>query len=183
MSATPRKTRAAKRKVVLARVGHINTKPQPKKKKPSPAPGATDRKSKVPAARRPALAQPAQPLPEFAAIERRPYLAPRRNYFLGGGTVSSLRIPEGFVLASDPHPGPDWRVSHLKVFRTEPEGQTVRMVKYQLKECIVVQIRAHAQRIRKEIAMDDGNARARKELALLIAKNRRNGQPTRLFYK
>jgi hypothetical protein len=97
--------------------------------------------------------------------------------------VSSLNIPEGFVLASDLHPGPDWRVSHLKVFRTSPEGLTVRLVKYELKERIVAQMRAHAERVRREIAMDDGNARARKELALLIAKNRRNGQPTRLFYK
>jgi hypothetical protein len=180
MNATPRKTRAAKRKVVLARIGHINTKPQPKKKKPSPASGARDRKSKVPAARRPALAQP---LPEFAVIERRPYLAPRRNYFLGGGTVSSLFVPEGFVLASDPHPGTDWRVSHLKVLRTSPEGQTVRMVKYVLKECVVARMRAHAERVRKEIQIDDGNAIARRDLALLVAKNRRNGQPTRMFYK
>jgi hypothetical protein len=180
MSATPRKTRAAKRKVFLARIGHINTKPQPKKKKPSPAPGARDRKSKVPVARRLAVAQP---LAKFAVIERRPYLAPRRNYFLGGGTVSSLCVPEGFVLASDPHPGADWRVSHLKVLRTSPEGQTVRMVKYVLKECVVAQMRAHAERVRKEISLDDGNARARRDLALLVAKNRRNGQPTRIVYK
>jgi hypothetical protein len=175
----PSKTGAAKRKVVLARIGHINTKPQPKKKKPSLAPGARDGKPKVPAARRPALAQP---LPELA-VERRPWFVPSHNYFLGGGTPKPAGyLPDGFVLASEPKPA-DYCAAEFRSFRTLPEGEFTRCVRYELKPAIVAQIRAHAERVRKEIAIDDGNARARKDLALLVAKNRRNGQPTRLFYK
>jgi hypothetical protein len=147
----------------------ISATRQVKLKKSSPAPGAC-------------LAS-AQPLPEFAAVERRPYLAPRHHYFLGGGTAKPAGyLPDGFVLASEPKPA-DYCAAEFRSFRTFPEGEFIRCVRYELNPAIVAQMREHAERVRKEIALDDGNARARKDLALLVAKNRRNEQPTRLFYK
>jgi hypothetical protein len=138
-------------------------------------------KSKVPAARRPA---PAQPLPELEPIERRPVFVAHGTYFTGGGILKKLPnpLPDGWVLSTDERPGPEFRLAAIRVFRVA-DGDYVKLCRYMLRDEVVAEMRANAERVRKEIAIDDGNARARKDLALLVAKNRRNGQPTRLFYK
>jgi len=125
----------------------------------------------------------AVPHPEFAA-ERRPALVPRQNYFLGGGILKKLPnpLPDGWVLSTDERPGSEFRLAAIKVFRVA-DGDYVKLYRYTLRDEVVQAMRTHAERVRKEIQIDDGNAIARKDLALLVAKNRRNGQPTRMFFK
>jgi hypothetical protein len=182
-----KRARSAIRKAKIASGSYV-APPKPvakKKKKPSPAPGARDRKPKAsPAPGARLTSPPAQPLPEFAAVERRPYLAPRRDYFLGSGILKKLPnpLPDGWVLSTDERPGPEFRLAAIRVFRVA-DGDYVKLCRYMLRDEIVAEMREHAERVRREIAIDDGNARARKDLALLVAKNRRNGQPTRMFYK
>jgi hypothetical protein len=179
-----RKTRSAIRKTKIAAGTYVApAKPAAKRKKKVIS---ATRQPKLKAfASRPATGKsPAHPLPEFAAVERRPYLAPRRDYFLGSGILKKLPnpLPDGWVLSTDERPGPEFRLAAIKVFRVT-DGDYVKLCRYMLRDEVVAEMRAHAERVKKEIAIDDGNARARKELGLLIAKNRRNGQPTRMFYK
>jgi hypothetical protein len=157
-----------------------------------PKPPAKVKKKVVSAPRQPKLkataslpaatCSPAHPLPELAAAQRRPYLAPRRNWFLGGGILKTLPNPlsDGWVLSTDERPGPEFRLAAIKVFRVA-DGDYVKLCRYTLRDEVVAEMHAHAERVRKEIAIDDGNAIARRDLALLVAKNRRNGQPTRMF--
>ena len=91
-------------------------------------------------------------------------------------------LPDGWVLSTDVRPGPEFRLAAIRVFRVS-DGDYVKLHRYMLRDEVVQAMRAHAERVRKEIAVDDRNAIARKDLALLVAKNRRNGQPTRMFYK
>ena len=120
-------------------------------------------------------------VPELEAIPTQPLFAAPKDFFTGGGLAMPANyLPEGFVLARDPRPA-DHHVAEFRGFRTAPDGEHVKCVRYELKPEIVDAIRKHAEQVRKEIALDDGKAATRRDLNLLIAKNRRNGQPTRLF--
>jgi hypothetical protein len=112
--------------------------------------------------------------PEFAVIERRPYHAPNRYPFTGGTVVSHLSIPKGFVLATDPHPGPEYRASHLKVLRTSPEGETVRLVKWTVRDSVHTEMARRAAAVLAEIREADNQAANKRDLQLLVNKNRRN---------
>jgi len=114
----------------------------------------------------------------------RPRFVAPRHFFTGGGILKKLPnpLPDGWVLSTDERPGADFRLAAIRVFRVA-DGDCVKLHRYTLRNEVVQAMRAHAERVRKEIQIDDGNAIARKDLALLVAKNRRNGQPTRLFYK
>jgi hypothetical protein len=138
-------------------------------------------KPKVPAAQRPA---PTQPLPELEPIERRPVFVAHGTCFTGGGVLKKLPnpLPDGWILSTDERPSPEFRLAAIKVFRVV-DGDYVKLLRYTLRDEVVQAMRARAERVRREISVDDGNAIARKELGLLVAKNRRNGQPTRMFYK
>jgi hypothetical protein len=170
-----------------ARKAAAITPPKPavkKKKKPALAPGATARKSKAFATRPAGSKSPAVPLLELEAIPMRPRFVAPRHFFTGGGILKKLPnpLPDGWVRSTDERPGPEFRLAAIKVFRVA-DGDYVKLCRYMLRDEVVQAMRRHAERVRKEIAIDDGNAIARKELALLVAKNRRNGQPTRMFYK
>jgi hypothetical protein len=159
--------------------------PKPAAKRKKKVVSTTGRlKPKATASQQAATCSPAQPLPEFAVVEQRPYLAPRRDWFLGGGILKKLPnpLPDGWVLSTDERPGAEFRLAAIRVFRVE-DGDYVKLCRYMLRDEVVQAMREHAERVRKEIQIDDGNAIARKDLALLVAKNRRNGQPTRMFYK
>jgi hypothetical protein len=126
----------------------------------------------------------AQPLPALEAIPMRPRFVAPRHFFTGGGILKKLPypLPDGWVLSTDERPGPEFRLAAIRVFRVA-DGDCVKLCRYTLCDEVIAAMRAHAERVRKEISVDDGNARARRDLALLVAKNRRNGQPTRMFYK
>jgi len=86
-------------------------------------------------ASRPATGKsPAQPLPELEPIPTRPMFdAPRHSYFLGGGVAMPAGfLPDGFVLASKPKPAA-YRAAEFRSYRTFPEGEFVRCVRYELK--------------------------------------------------
>jgi hypothetical protein len=132
-----------------------------KKKKPSPALGARDRKRKVvsatgrlkpkafatrPAGGKSKKVSPAPgaclasavPLPELEAIPTQPlFAAPRHQYFLGGGVAMPAGfLPEGFVPANAPKPA-NYRAAEFRSYRTFPEGAFIRCVRYELKpECV-----------------------------------------------
>jgi hypothetical protein len=112
--------------------------------------------------------------PESAAIERKPYHAPT---FLGGGTAMPANfLPESFVNASEPKPAEHY-VAEFRSFRTAPEGQTVRCVRYQklptLAPTVVSAMRKNAERVLAAIAADDARALvAREGLFFGIRKNR-----------
>jgi hypothetical protein len=180
------KTPAAKRKrrVLFARIKNNVTKPQAKKK-PAVAPGARARKPKAVATRpaggkspafaghpvagkSPALVLPAtgsSSLPEFAVIERRPTFVPQRHYWTGGTVVpriTHLKIPPGFVLSSDPSPGPDFRVAHVKVLRTAPEGETVKLVRWVCRANVQAELARRAAAVLAEIREDERRDEANK---------------------
>jgi hypothetical protein len=146
-----------KRRVLFARIKNNITKPQPKKK-PAHAPGARARKPKA-FATRPALSKsPAMPVPEFAVIERRPTFVPQRHYWTGGTVVpriSHLKVPPGFVLSSDPSPGPDFRIAHMKVLRTAPDGLTVKLVRWVMREDAQAELSRRAAAVLAEIREDE----------------------------
>jgi hypothetical protein len=77
---------------------------------------------------------PAVPLPELEAIPTQPlFAAPRHQYFLGGGVAMPAGfLPEGFVLASKPKPA-NYRAAEFRSYRTFPEGEFLRCVRYELK--------------------------------------------------
>jgi hypothetical protein len=77
---------------------------------------------------------PAQPLPELEPIATRPLFdAPRHSYFLGGGVAMPAGfLPEGFVLACKRKPA-GYRAAEFRSYRTFPEGEFLRCVRYELK--------------------------------------------------
>lgn len=89
-------------------------------KKVSPAPGA--------------CLTSAAALPELEPIPSRPLFdAPRHSYFLGGGVAMPAGyLPEGFVLASAPKPAA-YRAAEFRSYRTFPDGEFLRCVRYELK--------------------------------------------------
>jgi hypothetical protein len=155
------KTPAAKRKrrVLFARIKHNVTKPQAKKKVVS----TTGRlKFKSPAPGTAAVPRPcgtaAVSHPEFAVIERRPTFVPSRHYWTGGTVVpriTHLKIPPGFVLSTDLSPGPDFRIAHMKVLRTAPEGETVKLVRWVMRGDAQAELARRAAAVLAEIREDE----------------------------
>jgi hypothetical protein len=108
-----------------------SVKPAAKRKRKAFASRSALGKSKVPAAQRPA---PTQPLPELEIIPTRPlFAAPRTPCFLGGGTAMPAGfLPEGFVPVSKHKPA-GYRAAEFRSYRTFPDGEFLRCVRYELK--------------------------------------------------
>src|ERR1700689_692849 len=102
-----------------------------KKKKPA---AKRKRKLTATASRPAATCSAAAPLPELEPIPTRPLFdAPRHSYFLGGGVATPAGfLPDGFVLASKHKPA-GYRAAEFRSYRTFPEGEFVRCVRYELK--------------------------------------------------
>jgi hypothetical protein len=85
----------------------------------------------------------AVPRPELEPIPTRPLFAAPRDYqFLGGGGVAMPAgfLPDGFVLASAKKPA-GYRIVEFRTFRTAPEGEYVKCVRYELKAGSVAEVR------------------------------------------
>ena len=96
--------------------------------------------------------------PEFAVIVRRPTFVPQRNYWTGGTVVpriTHLKVPPGFVLSTDPSPGPDFRIAHMKVLRTAPDGLTVKLVRWVMREDVQAELSRRAAAVLAEIGEDE----------------------------
>ena len=106
-------------------------------KKVSPAPGA--------------CLTSAAPLPELEAIPTRPLFdAPRHSYFLGGGVAMPAGfLPEGFVLARKTKPA-GYRAAEFRSYRTFPEGEFLRCVRYELKPGCVAEMREPVRDLKGE---------------------------------
>jgi hypothetical protein len=109
-----------------------------KRKQPSHAPGARDRKSKVPATVTAAVtvnhppAPAAGARPEYAIADRQTPFVAHAHYFCGGGIVlKRLVIPSGWQLAV-PHPGPEFRMAAFRSVPT-PDGP-VRIAKFVVRD-------------------------------------------------
>jgi len=186
-----RKQRSAIRKSKIAAGTYVApAKRQPKKKtevssarrvkpKASPAPGARLTKS-------PATGTAAVPVnyssapaggahPEFAVIERRPTFVPSRHYWTGGTVlprITHLKIPSGFVLSTDKSPGPEFRISHVKVLRTAPDGLTVKLVRWVMRDDAHAELARRAAAVLAEIRegerRDEINKRAVEKVFLRV---------------
>ena len=86
----------------------------------------------------------AVPRPELEKIPSRPLFdAPRQSYYLGGGTAMPAGyLPDGFVLASARKPA-EYRAAEFRSYRTFPEGEFIRCVRYELKPESVSKMREH----------------------------------------
>jgi hypothetical protein len=147
-----------------------------KKKKPAHPPGRRARKPKkvatqragsnpkvISATRQPKLKAPgtaavprprstaAVPRPELEAIPTRPLFdAPRHSYFLGGGVAMPAGfLPDGFVLASKRKPA-GYRAAEFRSYRTFPEGEFLRCVRYELKPGCVGEMREPVRDLKGE---------------------------------
>jgi len=161
-------------------------KPATKKRKVVTRPAGGKPKKAISPSRQektPAPSPPAGERPEFAISEHRPAFVPRPYYFTGGGIARRLRIPEGFVLASDPHPGPEYRLACVRSIRTAPEGETIKLHRYALKESVREDLAAKALRLKQECELDDlqsHNARvSRADRFLLLIKQIATSSPKR----
>jgi hypothetical protein len=112
-----------------------------KKKKPAHHPGRRARKSKKASQLPSSRLAPAQPRvtpavtrPELEPIPTRPlFAAPRTPCFLGGGTAMPAGfLPEGFVPVSKHKPA-GYRAAEFRSYRTFPDGEFLRCVRYELK--------------------------------------------------
>jgi hypothetical protein len=154
-----RKQRSAIRKAKIAAGTYVAPpKRQPKKKGFATRPAG----SKSPAPVTAGVTRPSAPAggahPEFAVIERRPTFVPQRNYWTGGTVVpriTHLKVPPGFVLSSDPSPGPDFRIAHVKVLRTAPEGETVKLVRWVMRGDAQAELARRAAAVLAEIREDE----------------------------
>jgi hypothetical protein len=169
-----RKQRSAIRKSKIAAGTYVApAKRQPKKKtevssarrvkpKASPAPGA--RLTKAPATGTAAVSvnhpcgTAAGAHPEFAVADRQRPFIPHRHYWTGGTVlprITHLKIPSGFVLSTDPAPGPDFRIAHVKVLRTAPEGETVKLVRWVMRDAAHAELARRAAAVLAEIREDE----------------------------
>jgi hypothetical protein len=95
--------------------------------------------------------------PELEKIPTRPMFdAPRHSYFLGGGVAMPAGfLPDGFVLASKPKPA-EYRAAEFRSYRTFPEGEFIRCVRYELKPESVAHMREHAEQCTEKPSSDCG---------------------------
>jgi hypothetical protein len=131
---------------------HLKRKAKPAaKKKPAPKP-----KGK-------ATGTAAIPVPEFAMIPTpRPPFVPRPFYFCGGGIVKRLIVPAGWQLADAGRPGPEYCLAAVRSLRTAPEGEHVKLHRYELKQSVRAELEARALQLKQECELDDLQAHNRK---------------------
>jgi hypothetical protein len=111
-----------------------------RKKKPSQPPGGRDRKPKVSAP-----AAGAHPIPTRPLFD-----APRTPCFLGGGTAMPAGfLPDGFVLVGKRKPT-GYRAAEFRSYRTFPEGEFLRCVRYELKPGCVAEMREPVRDLKGE---------------------------------
>jgi hypothetical protein len=93
----------------------------------------------------------AVPRPELEAIPSRPLFdAARHSYFLGGGVAMPAGfLPDGFVLAGKRKPA-GYRVAEFRSYRTFPDGEFLRCVRYELKPGCVAEMREPVRDLKGE---------------------------------
>jgi hypothetical protein len=146
------KTRKQRRRDDFRHLKRKVVKPAPKRK---PAPKPKRKARSTAAVPRPASAPPAGAHPEFANIERRPAFIPRPFYWTGGAILKRLRVPAGWQLADAGRPSPEYRLVSVRSIRTAPEGETVKLHRYALKESVREDLAAKALRLKQECELDD----------------------------
>jgi hypothetical protein len=101
--------------------------------------------------------------------------------FVGGATLEKapLRLSPGWRFAEDGSPGPDFHVVRCVAFRTRPDGEYRKLLKWKLRPSLQNKMRERIERLRLEILREDSEsiarAVARTDRELLRRKNAANG--------
>jgi hypothetical protein len=105
-------------------------------------------------------------------VERRPAFVPRKHYFIGGGTVQHLQIPSGWQLSTSPRPE-GVRLVGVKVFRTLPHGETVKLYRFVVRDDIRAELAAKAAALVAAVRAEDNAAIVQRERRTLRVRGTR----------